>query len=107
MSFNERRKHERVTADLDVYWGWTEDCPFRGRIISLSVGGYFLRTPQGAPRGQAIFVRFWLAEEKTLPGEVRYQLERVGVGVEFQGLTPEETAQLGALVEHYRQVIPQ
>jgi hypothetical protein len=107
MSFSERRRHERVSVDIHVYWGWAEDCPFQDRIISLSAGGYFLRTSQGAPRGTEIFVKFWLPDERTLGGEVRYQLEKWGVGVEFMGLGAEETARLEALVEHYRGLIPQ
>lgn len=89
--------------DIHVYWGWTSDCPFRDRIISLSEGGYFLRTERGAPRGQTIFLKFWLPEPKTLRGEVRYHLERWGIGVEFKGLSDNETALLTTLVEHFRQ----
>jgi hypothetical protein len=37
MSFTEQRRHERVTVDIYVYWGWTEDCPLRDRIINLGV----------------------------------------------------------------------
>ena len=107
MTFRERRRHERVTVDLHVYWGWTEDCHLQGRIISLSEGGYFLRTTQSVPHGTEIFVRFWLPEERTLRGEVRYHLENWGVGVEFQGLGAEESARLIALVEHYRGRQPQ
>lgn len=107
MSLPERRKHERVTVDIHVYWGWTEDCPLHDRIISLSPGGYFLRTPLGAERGREIFVRFWLPEERTLRGEVRYHIERWGVGVEFQGLRAEDAARLEDLVEHYRGLLPQ
>ena len=103
MTFLEHRKHERVTVDIHVYWGWTYDCPFRDRIISLSEGGYFLRTERGAPRGQPAFIKFWLPEQKTLCGEVRYHLERWGVGVEFKGLSADETALLANLVEHYRE----
>ncbi|HEX8147111.1 MAG TPA: PilZ domain-containing protein [Pyrinomonadaceae bacterium] len=103
MTYVEQRKHERVTVDLHVHWGWTYDCPFQDRIISLSEGGYFLRTERGAPRGQPVFIKFWLPEQKTLCGEVRYHLERWGVGVEFKGLSERETALLAALVEHYRQ----
>ena len=103
MTFIEQRRHERVTVDLHVYWGWTYDCPFQDRIISISEGGYFLRTERGAPRSQPVFVRFWLPEQKTLRGEVRYHLERWGVGVEFKGLSADETALLNALVEYYRQ----
>lgn len=103
MTFVEKRHHERVTVDIHVDWGWTEDCPFHDRIISLSEGGYFIRTERGAPRGHPIFVKFWLPEQRTLAGEVRYHLERWGVGVEFKGLSAEEAAGLSVLVEHYRQ----
>lgn len=103
MTFIDQRKHERVAVDIHVYWGWTYDCPFRDRIISLSEGGYFLRTDRGAPRGRPVFIKFWLPEQKTLGGEVRYHMERWGVGVEFKGLSAEEQALLTALVEHYRE----
>ena len=76
MTFVEQRKHERVAVDIHVYWGWTYDCPFHDRIISLSEGGYFLRTARGAARGQPVFIKFWLPEQRTLCGEVRYHLER-------------------------------
>ena len=107
MTLIEQRKHERVTVDIDVYWGWTYDCPLRGRIISLSCGGYFLRTGESAPRGQPVFITFWLPAQKTLCGEVRYHLERMGVGVEFVGLSQAETRLLADLVEHFRNLIPQ
>ncbi|MFL6334254.1 MAG: PilZ domain-containing protein [Pyrinomonadaceae bacterium] len=103
MTFIEQRKHERVTVDIHVYWGWTDDCPFHDRIIGLSEGGYFLRTERSAPRGRPIYIKFWLPEPRTLGGEVRYNLERWGIGVEFKGLSGEETDKLTALVEHYRE----
>jgi hypothetical protein len=106
MSFTEQRKYERVPVDIYVYWGWTDDCPFRDRIINLGVGGCFLRTDLTAPCGQTVFIKFWLPEEKTLGGEVRYRLERMGVGVEFKGLKAAETASLAAVVEHYRALQP-
>jgi hypothetical protein len=101
MTFTEQRRHERAAVDIYVHWGWTEDCPLRGRIINLGVGGCFLRTDQAAPPGSPVFIKFWLPDERTLRGEVRYHLERVGVGVEFQGLARAEAASLAALVEHY------
>jgi hypothetical protein len=103
VTFVEQRKHDRVAVEIHVEWGWTDDCPFHDRIISLSEGGYFLRTERGAPRGQPVFVKFWLSEQKTLGGEVRYHMERWGVGVEFRGLSDVEMEQLIALVEHFRQ----
>ena len=107
MTFMEQRRYERVSADIYVYWGWTDDCPFRDRIINLGVGGCFLRTDQSAPLGCPLFIKFWLPDERTLRSEVRYYLERVGVGVEFKGLSANETANLAALVEHYRNMVPQ
>jgi hypothetical protein len=106
MSFTEQRRHERASVDIQVYWGWTDDCPFRGRIINLGVGGCFIRTDETAPRGRPVFVKFWLPEEGTLRGEVCYHLERMGLGVGFKGLGAAETAQLDALVEHYRALQP-
>jgi hypothetical protein len=103
MSFTERRRHERVIVEIHVNWGWTEECPYSDRIISLSVGGYFLRTSRSsAYKGRTVFLRFWLPEERLLRGEVRYHLEKMGLGVEFKGITDEETRKLEALVEHYR-----
>lgn len=102
MTFAEQRKYERVTVDIHVHWGWTHDCPFYDRIISLSEGGCFLRTERGAAHGQPVFINFWLPEQTTLSGEVRYHLERWGVGVGFKGLSAGETTTLVALVEHYR-----
>ena len=101
MTLVEQRRHERVAVDIYVYWGWTEDCPFRDRIINLGVGGCFLRTDQPAPPGRPLFIKFWLPGERTLRGEVRYHLERVGCGVEFKKLTAADTANLAALVGHY------
>jgi hypothetical protein len=103
----EQRRHERVAADIHVYWGWTDDCPFRDRILNLGVGGCFLRTDQAMPLGRPLFIKFWLPDERTLHGEVRYRLERVGLGIAFKGLTRVETTNLAALVEHYRNTVPQ
>ena len=101
MGFIEQRRHERVSVDIDVYWGHAEDCPHRDRIINLGVGGCFIRTDRGAEPGQEVFVKFWLPDERTLHGEVRYHLARVGFGVEFKGLARGEAANLASLVEHF------
>jgi hypothetical protein len=101
MTLIEQRRHERVTVDIYVFWGRTRDCPLRDRIVNLGVGGCFLRTDQTVPPGSPLFIKFWLPDERTLRGEARYRLERVGVGVEFKGLARDEAANLSALVEHY------
>src|SRR5437764_14199933 len=102
MSYAERRRHERVTVDISVHWGWTEDCPYTDRIISIGVGGCFIRTAQEAERERPLFIRFWLPGEKMLRGEVRYTLEVMGFGVQFKRLAGEDLAALENLVEHYR-----
>ena len=104
MSYTERREHERVTVDIYVHWGWTEDCPYTDRIISVSVGGCFIRTARDAEaeRERPLFVRLWLPAEKTLRGEVRYRLELMGFGVQFKGLAGADSAALENLVEHFR-----
>jgi hypothetical protein len=101
MTLTEQRRHDRVVVDINVYWGWTDDCPFRDRIINLGIGGCFLRTDRPAPPGRPLFIKFWLPDERTLRAEVRYHLERMGVGVEFRGLSAADAAHLSALVEHY------
>lgn len=103
MSYTERRQHERVSVDIYAHWGWTDDCPYTDRIISISVGGCFVRTARGeAERERPVFVRLWLPAEKTLRGEVRYTLELLGFGVQFKGLAEEDSAALENLMEHYR-----
>ena len=104
MSYAERRQHERVTVDIYVHWGWTDDCPYTDRLISLSPGGCFIRTArdQEALRERPVFLRLWLPGVQTLRGEVRYTLELLGFGVQFTGLTEADSAALEDLVEHYR-----
>src|SRR2546423_3965728 len=103
MSFVEKRRHDRVLVDIYVHWGWTPECIYTDRIISISVGGGFLRTSQAGVRGQSLFICLWLAEETTLACEVRYHLEKMGMGVEFVRISDEQTRQLDNLVEHFRE----
>jgi hypothetical protein len=104
LNYAEKRRHERAPVDIHVYWGWTEACAFGDRMLSISIGGCFLRTSQATELGRQVFIRFWLSGEKMLRGEVRYQIERWGFGVEFKGVTEEDTGQLGEIVEHYRRL---
>jgi hypothetical protein len=102
MSFVEKRRYERVLVDIYVHWGWTPECIYTDKIISISVGGCFLRTSQSGARGQSLFIRLWLAEETTLACEVRYHLEKMGMGLEFTHVSDEQTRMLDNLLEHYR-----
>ena len=101
----ERRKHERARVSINIDWGTTPYCLWQDRITSLSVGGCFLQTARELIAGEKLYVRFWLATgaEQVLRGEVRYCMERVGLGVEFLGLMEREKDQLAELIEHYRE----
>lgn len=103
MEYQERRKHERYRVSISVEWGRTPECVERDRITSFSVGGCFIQTRQVGRRGDPVFIRFWLspAAETLLRGEVRYYLEKVGLGVEFRGLTDGDRENLRDLFNFY------
>ncbi len=101
ISYTEKRRHERVPVDISVYWGPTYDCTEQGRVLSLSVGGCFLRTAKVVPVGAEIFVNLWLPDGRPLVGEVRYRIEGYGVGVEFRAVGPLTGEQLASMVEYY------
>ena len=100
-AYADKRRHERVSTDIHVHWGRAYDCPDLGRVLSLSVGGCFLRTGEALPAGAEVFVHLWLPGSGALPGEVRYSVEGYGLGVEFKLLGPVVAAQLANLVELY------
>ena len=102
MSKVEQRKYERAKVDIIVSWGRTAQCYEMDRVTSFSAGGCFLQTEHRAERGERVFVKFWVPEEKTIRCEVRYQLERIGMGLEFTDLSDGERQVLGGLVDDYR-----
>lgn len=101
MSYDEKRRFERAIVDIYVHWGWTPECSFTDRIINISVGGCFLRTSHSGERGRRVYVRFWLPEEITLSGDVRYLIEPMGLGLAFVNIDEDQTRLLESLVEHY------
>ena len=99
----ERRRDERARVSITTDWGETPYCLRRDRITTLSAGGCFVQTERGLEAGQKIYVRLWLRDgERILRGEVRYCLERVGLGVQFSELMESDKERLSELVEHYR-----
>jgi hypothetical protein len=89
----EYRRHPRAKVYLPTQWGLTRDCLWAATITSLSIGGCFLLTERIKSAGTQVYVKFWFPEETSVRGEVRYYLEKVGIGVEFKGL-PARPAQL-------------
>ncbi|MCA1592493.1 MAG: PilZ domain-containing protein [Acidobacteria bacterium] len=101
--FAEKRRHPRVKVSIHVDWDVGGRDHYRDRITSLSVGGCFIQTRVLAIRGQTIFIYLWLAPDRqsVLQGRVIYNMENVGLGVEFESLSAEEVARIQALVAHY------
>ena len=84
-AYAEKRKHKRAEVNIHADWGLTRDCPDRGRVVGVSVGGCFIRTEEEIPPGTRVFVHLWLPTGGPLLGEVRYRLDGFGVGVRVQG----------------------
>jgi Tfp pilus assembly protein PilZ len=88
---------------MNIRWGDDAYCLWQDRITSLSVGGCFVQTGREKNAGEKIYLRLWLGDgEKIVRGEVRYRLERVGLGVQFFELMERDKGHLAELVEHYR-----
>ena len=104
-----RRKVARVATDLPVEWGLTPRYEHHGKITSLSRGGCLLQTEAIQPLfGKTIHIRIPLPERDwwEVRGEVLYYLRDVGFGVEFSGLTEQDSATLRALMRHHREQPP-
>jgi hypothetical protein len=100
----EKRRHERVKASIPVDWGLTPNCQRHDRITSFSVGGCFLQTKEAVPAATLLYIRFFLSGEgeRIISGEVRYNMENVGLGVQFINLAERDRADFAALVNYYR-----
>ncbi|HKP72613.1 MAG TPA: PilZ domain-containing protein [Pyrinomonadaceae bacterium] len=100
----ERRRHERVKASIPIDWGLTPECLKHDRITSFSVAGCFIQTRESVAASTRIYMRFFLSNkgERIISGEVRYNLEQVGLGVQFLDLTARDREQFETLVSHYR-----
>ncbi len=104
-----RRKVVRVATALPVEWGLTPKYEYHGKVTSLSRGGCLLQTHAIQPLfGKTIHVRIPLPEGDLLEvhGEVLYYLREVGFGVEFNDLSPEDSATLRALMQRHQEQPP-
>jgi hypothetical protein len=101
----EKRRHPRVKASIPLNWGLTPECTRHDRITSFSIGGCFIQTGVAALPLTLVYIRFFLSNEgeRIICGEVRYHMEKVGLGVEFVNLTAGEKESFQALVDYYRQ----
>lgn len=98
---DERRKHKRVALLEELeYEG--EGRRFRRRLTEISVEGMFIDTPNTFPPGTLLAVKFRLpnSEDHIIANaEVLYVQEKVGMGVKFKNLSPEDRDKIKAFVE--------
>ncbi len=103
MAFTKERRYPRAKVSIPVKWGTAPNCGYEGVITILSLGGCLIQAPLYASRGQAVFVRMSLSGEgqgaRVLRGNVKYEMEGIGLGVEFEGLTEEEQTAIGDIVD--------
>ncbi|HEX8422110.1 MAG TPA: PilZ domain-containing protein [Pyrinomonadaceae bacterium] len=104
----EKRRHPRVKASIAIDWGTTRECLKHDRITSFSIGGCFIQTAAALQPSTLVYIRFYLSPkgERIIPAEVRYNLEQVGLGVEFLNLTERDKKDFQALVNHYLKTQP-
>jgi hypothetical protein len=103
MAFTKERRHPRAKVSIPVNWGTAPNCGFEGVIAILSLVGCLIKTRMYAPKGHVVFIRMSLNGEgqaaSVLRGHVKYEMEGIGLGVEFEGLTEEEQTTIGDIVD--------
>jgi hypothetical protein len=100
----EKRRHPRVKASIPINWGLTPECLKLDRLTSFSIGGCFIQTKETVRPPTLVYIRFFLSNkgERIIRAEVRYHLEKVGLGVEFINLTAGDKKNFQALVDYYK-----
>lgn len=110
LTFKDLRRHPRIKVSININWGATAECEYSGdRVTSLSLGGCFILTERLIKEGSTIHVRLWEMPggKGVFRGYVRYQLQLsprhvpIGLGVSFDGLSPEEMDSLREVLMFY------
>lgn len=94
-----RRKHPRASLATQIQCEESMSLAF-ARDISL--GGLFIETDQPMPVGSRITLRFNLEENDPIivtSAEVTYQVGRMGVGVRFIDVAPDNLKRIGNYVD--------
>lgn len=100
----DRRSKPRLSVSLDAVWdGTTGNHP--ARITNLSAGGCYLDTVGETMRGEVVAFRVSLPDGDWLylEGEVRHYAPRIGFGVRFIDLEPEQEEKIEALLKLSRE----
>jgi hypothetical protein len=98
---NNSRTNSRVKTNIDCIFGVTPETTRTGKITSLSVAGCFVKTTIWATDVPIIYIRLWLESQRWLPlqGSVLYHLDKIGFGLRFSNLTPQDESALKELIE--------
>lgn len=94
------RKLTRAQVALSCTFGPSDDTPRSGTVTSLSLKGCFVKTRAWAERGMEMHVKLWLPEQRwlLLRGAVLYHMEKIGFGILFRDLAPDDAATIDALI---------
>lgn len=95
----ERRSKPRLTVNLDAVWDASSgDHP--ARITDLSLGGCYLDAVGETMTGEVVCFRVALPDGDWLylEGEVRHHTQRMGFGVRFLDLEPQQQAKIEAIL---------
>jgi hypothetical protein len=99
----ESRRAKRVSTAIDINWGFTEECPYAGTIINMTVLGCAIHNKEAVKvrLGRIILIRFWMPHERLLKVKVVHKaLTGVpGFGAKFLDLTKEESETLEQIVQ--------
>ena len=110
MTTRDDRKHPRIQVDFYADWGLSAECEYFDKITNLSMSGCFLATQRELRAGDVIHIK-WANEMMAtlrLKGIVRYQLRLMegmpatGVGLEFTGMSGDETRKLEEFLASYK-----
>jgi hypothetical protein len=95
----ERRRHPRAAQPLDGSWQGSSGAG-RCRIADVSLSGCFVHGLATPAPGDVTFVTIAHGGTPlTLRGRVVYVERTIGFAVQFQEMTPDDEATLGALLE--------
>lgn len=97
------RRFPRIATPHGLWVAWQRDgiegAPTVSRVRDLNLGGLYILTDQPLPAGETITVLFSVPEgEIRAAVKVRNVNQGDGMGVEFMGMTAENTARFETLV---------
>lgn len=100
------RNNSRVKTNIDCIFGVTPEAPRSGKVTSLSLAGCFVKTTIWVTDVPKMYIRLWLGSQRwlRLQGVVLYHLEKVGFGMRFADLTPQDESALKELMEQSSQI---